>query len=373
MGSTPKDSKSQAEEDLKRIKQQIHSVEREKSHLIEKMSKTVGAVKGTSQQHGAKEHALLVTALLSSTEELRQELTTKIDVVRSIADDAMRMVEFHAKTVELLSSEVSQLKALLQEKVESKAIQASRDPISRFACLQGHQKLITGITIPSGSHNLYTGSKDGTVRVWDCDSGQAWNPMNLSGVCLSGPVGQVHAITTTDGLLFAGTQDGRILVWKFGPGISFERAAALTGHKHAVMSLVVGRSNTLYSASMDCTIKVWATAESGNLEVVCTHREEHGILSLFGMHDAQANPVLICSMNDTGICLYDLPSFNIRGRFVSKEDVRVMRRGPGGLFFSGDGTGDLTVWKWSVLQREDQKTNKRKSRECEDRSISTFP
>lgn len=31
---------------------------------------------------------------------------------------------------------------------------------------------MTGIAFPSGSSNLYTGSKDETLRVWDCQSGQ---------------------------------------------------------------------------------------------------------------------------------------------------------------------------------------------------------
>lgn len=31
---------------------------------------------------------------------------------------------------------------------------------------------MSGIALPSGSDKLYTGSKDETVRVWDCQSGQ---------------------------------------------------------------------------------------------------------------------------------------------------------------------------------------------------------
>lgn len=38
--------------------------------------------------------------------------------------------------------------------------------------LEGHQKVVTGIALPSGSDKLYSGSKDDTVRVWDCASGQ---------------------------------------------------------------------------------------------------------------------------------------------------------------------------------------------------------
>ncbi|KAK1324506.1 Zinc finger CCCH domain-containing protein 17 [Acorus calamus] len=296
------------------------------------------------------------------------------------------------------------------------------DEISLLTRLEGHQKAITGIALPSGSDKLYSGSKDGSVRVWDCQSGlcagvvnmgdevgclisegpwvlvgipnsiKVWNTQTVTEMSLSGPAGQVYAMAASNGMLFAGTQDGSILVWRFSPaGNCFEPAASLKGHSLAVVSLVVG-ANRLYSSSMDnaikvwdlgtlqciqtltdhtsvvmsvlcwdqfllsCsldqTIKIWAATESGNLEVTYTHKEEHGLLSLSGMNDAQAKPVLLCSCNDNTIRLYDLPSFADRGKLISKEEVRALQLGPGGLFFSGDGTGELRVWRWSANTAE---------------------
>lgn len=34
------------------------------------------------------------------------------------------------------------------------------------------EQVVSGIAFPFGSDKLYTGSKDETVRVWDCQSGQ---------------------------------------------------------------------------------------------------------------------------------------------------------------------------------------------------------
>nr|XP_016469073.1 PREDICTED: zinc finger CCCH domain-containing protein 48-like [Nicotiana tabacum] len=228
--------------------------------------------------------------------------------------------------------------------------------------LEGHQKVVAGIALPSGSDKLYSGSTDKTVRVWDCQSGQE--------NCLR---------------LLAGTEDG-ILAWKYnGSTNCFEPAAQLKEHTHHVVSLVVG-ANRLYSGSMDnsirvwnletmqclqiltghtsvvmsvlcwdqfllsCsldqTIKVWAANESGNLEATYTHQEEKGVLALCGMHDSEAKPVLLCSCNDKTIRVYDLPSFSERGKIFSKEVVRRIEIGPGGLFFTGDESGQLRVWKW---------------------------
>uniref|UniRef100_M8BHX7 Uncharacterized protein n=1 Tax=Aegilops tauschii TaxID=37682 RepID=M8BHX7_AEGTA len=66
-----------------------------------------------------------------------------------------------------------------------------------------------------------------------------------------------------------------------------------------------------------------------------------GALALTGMPDAQSKPVLVCSLNDNTVRLYDLPSFSDRGRIFSKQEIRAIQTGPGGLFFTGDGTGEL--------------------------------
>ncbi|XP_072988276.1 zinc finger CCCH domain-containing protein 17-like [Typha latifolia] len=290
------------------------------------------------------------------------------------------------------------------------------ESFSLLTPLKGHQKVVSGIALPSGSDKLYSGSKDESIRVWDCQTGQcvgainmggevgcmisegpwifigipnsvkAWNTQTGTDLSLSGPTGQVYALVVGNEMLFAGTQDGSILAWKFSAvGNCFEPAASLPGHRLAVVTLVVGAmrlysgsmDNTirvwdltslqciqtlsdhtsvvmsllcwdqfLLSSSLDKTVKVWVATETGNLEVTYTHNEEHGVLTLCGMHDAQGKPVLLCSSNDNTVRLYDLPSFNERGKIFSKEEVRAIQIGPGGLFFTGDGTGELKVWKW---------------------------
>ncbi|VAI48050.1 unnamed protein product [Triticum turgidum subsp. durum] len=68
-----------------------------------------------------------------------------------------------------------------------------------------------------------------------------------------------------------------------------------------------------------------------------------GALALTGMPDAQSKPVLVCSLNDNTVRLYDLPSFSDRGRIFSKQEIRAIQTGPGGLFFTGDGTVQFSV------------------------------
>uniref|UniRef100_A0A5B7C4B1 Uncharacterized protein n=2 Tax=Davidia involucrata TaxID=16924 RepID=A0A5B7C4B1_DAVIN len=136
--------------------------------------------------------------------------------------------------------------------------------------------------------------------------------------------------------------DHSIKVWSLE---TLQCLQTLTEHTSVVMSVLCW-DQFLLSCSLDKTIKVWVATESGNLEVTYTHNEEHGLLTLCGMYDSGAKPVLLCSCNDNSVRVYDLPSFSERGKIFAKQEVRSIQMGPGGLFFTGDGTGRVRVWQW---------------------------
>ncbi|XP_061350604.1 zinc finger CCCH domain-containing protein 48-like [Gastrolobium bilobum] len=291
------------------------------------------------------------------------------------------------------------------------------DRLSIVAKLQDHKKVVTGIALPVGSDKLFSGSTDGTVRMWDCHSGQcvnvinvgaevtslisegpwvfvgvrdvvkAWNIQTTSEFTLDGPKGQVLALIVGHDKLFAGAEDGVISAWRgSSEAISpFERIESLSGHTKAVVCLTVNRNmlysgsrdhsimvwdldtlvckmtlnghtdvvrslicwdNYLLSSSYDCTIKVWGASEEGTLKVTYTHTEKNDVLALCGMTDAEDKHILLCSCRDSSVRLYELPSFSEMGRLFTKKEVRSLEIGPGGLFFTGDCTGLLMVWKW---------------------------
>ncbi|KAK3431126.1 hypothetical protein EUGRSUZ_E02832 [Eucalyptus grandis] len=293
-----------------------------------------------------------------------------------------------------------------------------------LAKLEGHKKGVSGIALPSGSTMLYSGSKDGTVRIWDCHTGQcdqvinlrgevgcftcegpwlfvgmpntvkAWNIENGASYDISGLVGQVHTMEVGNNMLFAGAEDGTILVWKGGSEADpFQMVAPLRGHTRGVVSLTVGCDRLysgsidqtirvwdlhtlecvqelvghtdvvmsllcwdqyLISCSLDQTVKVWGATEGGSLEVVYAHHEDHGILALSGMSDGGGKPVLLCACIDNTVRLYELPSFTERGKIFSRREIRTLQTAPGGLFFTGDTTGMLTVWNWLDLPKSQQ-------------------
>ncbi|XVE83568.1 hypothetical protein DITRI_Ditri16bG0097500 [Diplodiscus trichospermus] len=215
---------------------------------------------------------------------------------------------------------------------------------------------------------------------------KVWNIQTADELSLKGPVGEVYSMVVANDMLFAGAQNGVLFAWKGCSEVnSFQLVASMEAHSSAVLCLTVGDKklysgsadhsirvwdvNTLqciktlnghknavtsllycngclFSCSLDCSIKVWFAKGGENWEVIYTRKEEKGVLALCGMNDAETKPVLFCSCNDNTVRLYELPSFIERGRLFSKQEVRVIERGPFPLFFTGDASGLLTVWKW---------------------------
>ncbi|EXC33619.1 Zinc finger CCCH domain-containing protein 17 [Morus notabilis] len=301
--------------------------------------------------------------------------------------------------------------------------------VSITTTLQGHTKAVTCIALPSTAtgDKLYSGSKDGTFRVWNCHTGlcervinlgdeisslihsgpwifigcqnlvKAWNSQIDIGFDLSGPLGRVCTMDFDNEQLFAGTESGQILVWKFNSESEtanpFQPAITLEGNTHGVVCITIGCkmlysgfrdgtiktwdlatlqclttvkrhssavtslacwNNYLLSCSLDGTIKTWGyTQEAGGLEVCYTHKQEQGFLALGGMNipvmpnQGKRHDILFCSCDDHSVHIYELPSFEKKGQVFIRQEVQSIhiQDGSGGLFFIGDATGNITVGK----------------------------
>ncbi|KAJ4762452.1 zinc finger WD40 repeat protein 1 [Rhynchospora pubera] len=175
--------------------------------------------------------------------------------------------------------------------------------------LHGHHKAITAILLPSASDELISSSEDGTLKFWNCHTGECISTRNFDS--------EIGCIMSDGPWLFVGLRNS-IKVYNFENNTQF----TLLGPAGLVYALAA-HHDMLFAGTQ-------------------------GVLALQGTIDATGQSVLCCSVNDHTVGLYNLPSFERRGRIFAKKEVRALQTGPSALFFTGDGTGDLKVWKWST-------------------------
>lgn len=116
---------------------------------------------------------------------------------------------------------------------------------------------------------LITGSQDNTIKVWNWRTGECIRT-------LTGHQGSIIGIHMADKLLASGSADHTIMIHDFG---TYQRHV-LRGHTDWVNSVKIDlASRTLFSASDDCTVKLWDL-------------DQHVCLRTFEGHVGQVQQVL---------------------------------------------------------------------------------
>ena len=90
---------------------------------------------------------------------------------------------------------------------------------------EGHNGLITCLTY--GHERVYTGSVDGTTRVWDAASGACLKVLRHSGEGEETPSGFVTSVAVTDSAVWVGMSNGALHIWSLA---SFEWLGQVGGH-----------------------------------------------------------------------------------------------------------------------------------------------
>ncbi|QCD94183.1 hypothetical protein DEO72_LG5g2263 [Vigna unguiculata] len=151
-------------------------------------------------------------------------------------------------------------------------------------------KVITGITLLAGTNKLNSGSTNGTIRIWDCHTGQSLKVINFGT--------EVNSLISEGPWIFVGLKNA-IKALNTKTNLQY----TLDGPKGRILHMIVG-NNILFTGR-------------GNL-----------------------------------VCMYELPSFSERGRLFARKDITSFALGADrGLFFTGDGTGLLRIWKRNELSK----------------------
>ncbi len=136
----------------------------------------------------------------------------------------------------------------------------------RLKDLQGHKDYVRCVTFSHDAKTLASASSDGTVRLWNVETGAAR-------ATLRGHNGGVSwvAISPDDKTVASAGRDGTIRLWDLRSG---EEKTTLRGHGGWVTSVAFSPDGrTLASTSEDGTLRLWRGAEDENIEIPVNRTE----------------------------------------------------------------------------------------------------
>ena len=185
----------------------------------------------------------------------------------------------------------------------------------RIRMFEGHQDAVTSVAVTSDGR-LVTGSRDGTARLWDMETGEELN-------AFTGHQDVITSVAVTpDGRLVTGSDDTTARLWDLDTG---EELRIFTGHQNAISSVAVTSDGRLVTGSGDGTARLW-DMETGKEVRVLSNIQRLSSFVAVGPDGERISK----SRKETA---------RLRANMVSSVAVA-----PGGQLITGSRDGSMRVW-----------------------------
>jgi len=206
--------------------------------------------------------------------------------------------------------------------------------------LTGHDSAVHSLSYSPDGRLLASGSKDGTVRIWNTLTGEeTMSPMR------SGDGAVLSVDFARNGKWVAsGTDAGPVCIWKILPGISLQR---LRNHSGSVRSVVFSLdSSRLVSASTDKTIRLWNPETGEQLAVLSGHTEV-----VTGVVFSPDGKILASSSHDESIRLWHSTTRQAVGDPLKSEGYDSVDISPNGEMIAGAYGSEVKLTRRTTRER----------------------
>jgi len=234
-----------------------------------------------------------------------------------------------------------------------------------------HALGVTSLRVqPDGT--ALTGGKDALIRCWAMD-GNVFKPTQI----LSGHAKEVTCLARalpSDPILWSGSTDGTLRLWDTASGAcpymitcdTLDAAGQSVGHSAAITSLITwdsGNNNCfILSSSLDGSIRAW----SPKAECMASAPDvSSGVVCMALHHDLSHKPLLICGLVHGDIAIRTLQQtatlpalsliMTLNGQYLrcghnlnsasNATAIRAVESGPQHTFYTGGEDGKMCVWQ----------------------------
>nr|WP_198525340.1 WD40 repeat domain-containing protein [Oscillatoria sp. PCC 10802] len=176
--------------------------------------------------------------------------------------------------------------------------------------LKGHSDWVSAVAVTPDGSRAISGSRDGTVKVWNLDSGEEL--LTLEGH--SAPVYAV-AVTPDGSRAISGSRDGTVKVWNLDSG---EELHTLKGHSDWVNAVAVTPDGLrAISGSDDGTVKVWNLVSGKKLHTLKGHS---GLVNAVAVTPDGLRA--ISGSDDRTVKIWDLRSGKLIASFTGDSPIK---------------------------------------------------
>ena len=145
--------------------------------------------------------------------------------------------------------------------------------------LRGHDMAVTSVALAPDDSRVYSGSKDGTVGVWDTETGRRIASLRDNEAVRGRKSHILSVAVSSDGrLLASGGRDGLVRVWDARANSAKQRGSPLAsyqGHRGYVSGVCFQQdSHQLYSSGEDRLVKLWNCDELAYVDTLFGHQSE---------------------------------------------------------------------------------------------------